>query len=77
MTKITVGSDLRRQLAGALDPVELCDEDGYILGVFRPATGREMYKGVDAPHTEEELDRREGVTETYSTAEVLKRLESL
>lgn len=59
MVRITVNDDLLSQLGQSVEPVELCDPSGRVMGSFypdprlRPGSLREL-----SPFTEEELDRR-------------------
>lgn len=77
MTNIVVHSDLIEKLANLTHPVQLCDEQGRVLGEFRPAGDRSLYQGVDSPLTPAELDRRELEAGGYTTDEVLQRLKNL
>lgn len=38
MTKVTVDSELRSKLNNFSDLVEVCDEDGRVVGFFHPIT---------------------------------------
>ncbi len=77
MTQIIVDAALIEKLSGLLEPVQLCDEHGRVLGDFCPVIDRSMYKGVDAPASAEELDRRDRETGGLTTEEVLRRLSNL
>jgi hypothetical protein len=69
MTKIVLDASTRNKLLDLAQPLELCDESGKVLGVFTPVVRPEP------TISEEELDRREEETESYSTAEVLAHVE--
>jgi len=56
--RITVDEVLRDKLGGFQSHVELCDESGYVVGYFTPAADRSIYKDVQSPTSDEELDRR-------------------
>ncbi len=67
----------------------LCDDSGKLLGYFLPAEEYERMKRLEAEHrrllyawakaqfTDEEIERAEADPEEFTTAEVLKYLESL
>ncbi len=59
-----------------MDPIEICDSSGRVLGRFIPKIDMSEWEPVSPGVTEEELDRREQSTEWYSTDEVLARLRS-
>jgi hypothetical protein len=73
MTRIVVDSSLYSQLAAARGPVELCSEQGTVVGTFQPAPGEGWWR--NPPESEEELDRRCAGTEGRSMAEVRARVE--
>ena len=39
MTKVTVDPATLGRLRGLKEPLELCDESGWVLGTFTPAAG--------------------------------------
>ena len=53
------------------EPVEIIGASGRSLGWFHPA----LYEGVDAPVSEEELDRRSTEPDGRTLAEILRDLE--
>ena len=77
MNRVVIDQQLRNKLGNLEQALELCDESGQILAYLTPAMPREAYESVESPHSEEELQRREREEETYSTSEVLRRLEQL
>ena len=77
MTRLIIDPDVRAKLNNLEESLEFCDESGHILGYFTPVVDCSLYEGVEPPIGEEELQLREKETETYSTADVLKRLEEL
>jgi hypothetical protein len=83
MDRITLDGNIVNQLHGLKHVVDLCDPSGRLLGQFVPVdddasvvdlTG---WEEITPPVSEEELDRRELETESYSTDEMLAYLESL
>ena len=73
MTQVVVDANLRSKLHDLTLPLELCDEQGQVLGRFLP--GAAVRKGTEPPPlSEEELRCREQEPD-YSTAEVLAHLE--
>lgn len=78
MTQIIVDPGLSKQLHGLGQAVELCDQSGKILGRFVPAIDLAEWEALTPGVSEEELDRRSHSSDKrYSTAEVMKHLESL
>lgn len=78
MTRVIVDDTLRTQLHNLARPVELCDKSGQVLGCFVPAVDREQYEDLEPQISPEELQRRkQNKGKTYTTAEVLARLEKL
>ncbi len=71
MTQIMLEESARKKLRELMQPIEIVDETGRVLGTFTPKTTREP------EISEEELDRREQETESFSTQEVLDYLEKL
>jgi hypothetical protein len=76
MTRLTLDDDFRRKLEGVNSCVELCDSHGNTLGYFTPVAARGP-SSWEPKISEEELDRRERESETFSTAEVKAHLENL
>jgi hypothetical protein len=77
MTRIIVDDALRGKLHNLAERLELCDESGRVLGQVFPALDLSHYEPWEPQISEEELQRREQETESYTTAEVLAYLESL
>jgi hypothetical protein len=77
MTRVIVDGTLRSKLHNFAQPLELCDESGRVLGRLIPALNLSEYEPLEPQVSEEELDRREQETESYTTAEVLAYLEKL
>jgi hypothetical protein len=79
MTRITVNEALLAQLGAGHQEAELCDAKGRRVGYFMP---EEVYRQLvcrwaNAQVTDEELERCQNESESYTTAEVLDRLRSL
>jgi hypothetical protein len=74
VTKLPLNEAILAKLRGVKQRVEICDEEGRIVGYFEPS----IYAGHVIPPdpTPEELARREAGPK-YTTAEVLARLKSL
>jgi hypothetical protein len=74
MTKLPLDDAALTKLRGVKQRVEVCDEQGRIVGYFEPG----IYAGHVIPPepTEEELAEAEA-EETYTFAEVLAHLKSL
>ena len=75
MTRIVLDAAMRARLED-VGYAELCDETGRSLGHFIPTVDPELYRHIEIPFTEEELAAAE-LEETFSTAEVLRRLHDL
>lgn len=58
MVRITIDPEFRLKLRDFESPLELCDETGRIVGHFIPVQDRAMYRGVESPASDDELDRR-------------------
>lgn len=78
MTKILVDETLKMKLHNLTQPLELCDEQGHILGRFVPVLDPALYD-LEPPITEDELQRLRSQKsgKTYTTAEVIAYLEKL
>jgi hypothetical protein len=77
MTQLIVDATLPGKLPGLLQPVELCDTSGRVLGLFVPHLDPSEYD-LEPQISEEELERRKSSNEKrYTTAEVLAYLEKL
>lgn len=61
---------------GFTTSVELCDETGRVMGTFVPAVDYAVVERARPPLSDEELDRRD-FSASFTTAEVLARLEKL
>lgn len=77
MTRIIVDADMRVKLFGVMQPLELCDESGQVLGHVFPAIDPARIKAAEPQISEEELQRCEDEPGGYTTAEVLAHPEKL
>ncbi len=77
MTKVVVDATVRSKLHNLTEALELCDESGRVLGRFLPVLDGSEGRRLEPQLSEEELQRREHETESYTTAEVLAYLEKL
>jgi hypothetical protein len=78
MTQIILDASVSSQLHKLIQPVELCDPSGRVLGKFVPRINMAEWEAVSPAASEEELDRREQANEKrYTTSEVLDYLEKL
>jgi hypothetical protein len=81
MLRIKVDDELRKRFGDFKQDVELCDEDGRVLGRFQisaPWTDPDQWEPLTPEITQEEIERR--LTEggaTYTTAQVIEKLSKL
>lgn len=81
MLRITVNDVLRKTFGDFREDVELCDENGQVLGRFQvsaPWTDPDQWEPLTPEITQEEIERRlaEGGP-TYTTAQVIEYLSKL
>lgn len=75
MTRITLDGEMRSRLLNLTLPLELCDESGQVLARVLPTIDPALYEGLEPQISREELQRRkQNKGKTYTTAEVLARL---
>lgn len=74
MTRITIDPQLQKQLHSVTETVELCDEQGRVIGRFVPLVDAGAYLRLTPQVSEDELRRREESTEWFTTADVLDHL---
>jgi hypothetical protein len=79
MTRITVNEALLGQLGAGREEAELCDSMGRRVGYFLPEdVYRQLVCGwANSQVTDDELERCQKESESYTTAEVLERLRNL
>jgi hypothetical protein len=76
MTRIVVDDAMRSRFLDFIKPLELCDAHGRIVGRFVPAIDYAAIERSRPPLSDDELDRR-NQSASFTTAEVLARLENL
>lgn len=74
MNKIVADLELVSELSQQDDIAAICDSTGRLVGYFTPALSPADYEGVDAPATEEELDRRSREGGGRTLAEIMADL---
>ncbi len=75
MSRVVIDATLHEKLVHILQPVELCDAEGHVLGRYIPDLSQ---YDLSPEISEEELRRREQACgKRYTTAEVLAHLEKL
>ena len=78
MTQVILDAAMRSKLQDLRQPLDLCDESGKIIAHVIPALNPDDYEPVPPPElSAEELRKRKEATKWYTSAEVLKHLESL
>jgi hypothetical protein len=79
MTRVTVNEALLGQLGAGQVEAEVCDAAGRRVGYFLPdAVYRQLVcRWANAQVTDEELERCRRENESFTTAEVLARLQNL
>lgn len=77
MTRITIDEPLKSRFVGLDSPVEVCDENGRVLGRYFPEAEPAECEPRDPQVSVEELRRRRQSSEWFSTDEVLAHLEKL
>ncbi|HVC92240.1 MAG TPA: hypothetical protein VND64_01050 [Pirellulales bacterium] len=74
MTRITLDAETRAKLLNLIEPLDLCDETGRVLGTYTPLAFPE---DDDEPQLSDEELRRRAQGPGYTTDEVIAYLESL
>jgi hypothetical protein len=77
MPRITLDAPTIAKLTQSPGALEVCDEQGKVVGTFRPKLDPEKYGPLEPQVGEEELRRREKSDAWYTTAEVLAHLRKL
>ena len=76
MTQIILDASASGKLSEAMQPVELCDPSGRVLGRFVPLIDPSEWEPLSPDISEEESQRRgKSKEKRYTTAEVLALLE--
>jgi len=76
MGTITLDPVLRAKLNGLNEQLEICDETGKPVGMYLPLEDYKklLYRGVEIPFSEEEIERRRKQKGGISLAEFWKRM---
>ena len=78
MTQITLDATVSSQLNDVTQVVELCDQNGRVLGRFVPSPDLANWEPVSPAVGDEELARRASSPgKRFTTEEVLRHLEQL
>ncbi|MBP88831.1 MAG: hypothetical protein CMJ64_19315 [Planctomycetaceae bacterium] len=77
MTRVTLDTNTTHRLLEFMQPVEVCDEQGRVVGRFIPRADLNDWEPVSGGVSEDELDRREQETDSLTTSEVLAHLKGL
>ncbi len=77
MTRIVLDAATRGKLLDLKEPLQLCDARGIIPAEVVPVLNSAEWEPVEPPPLSEEEEARIMEGPDYSTAEVLKYLESL
>jgi hypothetical protein len=76
MNRITLDAAMIEKLLAPMQPVEVCDESGTVIGFFSPKMDASQFEDEGLGISDEEIERRLNSNERrYSTAEVLRSLE--
>jgi hypothetical protein len=73
MSRVTIDDEMIKRLAGTGKTTLLCDTSGKVVGILAPNNQPQLQPQI----SEEEFEKRLREDRRYSTAEVLKYLESL
>jgi hypothetical protein len=76
MNKIVVDDELRKKLHNLTESLELCDEQGHVLGYVTPVGDKSLYDQVQSPLSEEELQKRLKEEGGRPLEEILRDLEN-
>lgn len=76
MNKIVVDEELRKKLHNLTESLELCDEQGNVLGYVTPVVDYSLYEDAIPQISEEELQRRESEEGGRPLADILRDLET-
>ena len=76
MGRIVLDPELRAKLSGLNEQMEICDETGKVVGLYLPLADYKkiLYKGVEIPFSEEEIELRRKEKSGSSLAEFWKRM---
>ena len=75
MTSVKIDSDMLQRLRGVTEAVQLCDDEGHVVGYFRPARGAQRYP--EPPSLDPvELQRRLASPDRRTISQILADLAS-
>jgi hypothetical protein len=77
MIRVPLDQTLRTKLHNLTQPLELCDEAGFVVARVIPVPPKDEFEPWEPQVSEEELQRREKSDKWFSTEELLKHLEGL
>lgn len=75
MTSVKIDAQTLQRLRSISDAVQLCDDEGHVIGYFRPACGAQGYPEPPALPPEE-LQRRLAAPDGRTISEILADLAS-
>lgn len=75
MTSVKMDAGMIERLRGVTEAVQLCDDQGHVVGYFRPACGSQRYPEPPALDPEE-LRRRLASPDRRTISEILADLKS-
>ena len=75
MTRLVLDAATTEKLRAAQERVQVCDAKGNVLGYFLPSSDRGLYKILDCPFTEEEIERARNEPGGRSLGEILSDLQ--
>jgi hypothetical protein len=75
VTRVVLDKDTLTKLFNLSKPLEVCDESGSTLGYFHPAVDQSLYRHIEIPTSEEELQARERELGGRFLEEILHDLE--
>lgn len=73
MTTVKIDAEMLQRLRSVAGAVQLCDDDGRVIGYFRPACGVQRYP-EPPPLAPEELQRRLAAPGGRKISEILADL---
>lgn len=73
MTRVTIDAQTLQRLRSISEGAQLCDDEGHVVGYFRPACGMQRYPEPPALPPEE-LQRRLATADGRTNTEILADL---
>ncbi len=78
MTQIVLDAELRQKLGNLTELVEVVNEQGQVLATVLPTTDSALYRQVECPHDDAEIQRRLASNlPRYSLQQMLDHLRKL